>query len=66
MTAQGYPKSFAFRAGQRHQPRLGLGGDFSLFARPRTIVERRDGAVGQGPLNTPPNRLMMQSQCSNR
>jgi hypothetical protein len=30
----------------------------------RTIVERRDRAVGKGPLNTPLNRLMMKSQSS--
>jgi hypothetical protein len=28
--------------GQRHQPRFGLGSDLGLFARPRTVVERRD------------------------
>jgi hypothetical protein len=49
-------------AGQRHQPRFGLGGD--SLCRPRTVVERRDRAVGQGPLNIPLNRLMMQSQRS--
>jgi hypothetical protein len=49
-------------AGQRHQPRFGLGGDLGLFPWPRMIVERHHRAVGQGPLNTPLNRLMMQSQ----
>jgi hypothetical protein len=51
-------------AGQRHQPRFGLGGDLRLFARPWTVVERRERTVGQRPLNTPLNRLMMQSQSS--
>jgi hypothetical protein len=56
------PQVLRIPTGQRHQPSLGLGGDLGLFARPRTIVERRDRAVGEGPLNTPLNRLMTKSQ----
>jgi hypothetical protein len=49
-------------AGERHQPCLGLGGDSRLLARSRTIVERRHWTIGQRPLDTALNRLMMHPQ----
>jgi hypothetical protein len=60
----GIPQVFRLPAGQRHQPGFGFGGDLRLLARPWTILESGERTVGQGSLNTPLNRLMMQSQIS--
>jgi hypothetical protein len=48
-----------FPAGQRHEPCLGLGRDRRPFARPGTIIQRRQWTERHGPLHTAPDRLIM-------
>src|SRR4030095_13614059 len=49
-------------ARQRHQPSLGLRRDRRLLARSRSLVEGRQRAIGQRPLDAALNRLMMQAE----
>ena len=46
-------------AGELDNPSLGLGGDRRLPAGPRSIVERRHRAIGQRPLDTALDGLMV-------
>src|SRR5262249_20527113 len=49
-------------ASQRYQPRFCLGCNRRLLTRSRPIIKRRQWAIGQGPLHTALNRLMMQTE----
>jgi hypothetical protein len=49
-------------ARQRHQPGFGLRRDHRFLARPRSVVEGRQRARGDRPLDTALDRLMMDAE----
>ena len=49
-------------ARQRHQPGLGFRRDRRLLARSRSVVEGRQCAIGDGPLDAALDRLMMHAK----
>ena len=51
-------------ARQRHQPRFGLRRDRGILARSRSVIEGRQRTIGQRPLDTALNRLMMDPELS--
>lgn len=51
-------------ARQRHQPGLGLRRDHRLLARPWSVVECRQRAISDRPLNAALDRLMMHAKSS--
>jgi hypothetical protein len=51
-------------ARQRHQPGLGLRRDHRLLARARSVVEWRQRAIGDRPLDAALDRLMMHAKSS--
>jgi hypothetical protein len=53
---------FGLAAGEVRNPGLGFGGDRRLPAGPRQIIEHRHRAIGQRPLNTTLNGLMIHPQ----
>ena len=57
----GIAEFLGLAAGKVDNPCLGLGGDRRLSAGPRAIVERRHRAIGQRPLDTALDGLMVRA-----
>ncbi len=60
----GMAEVLGLAAGEVDNPCLGLGGDRRLPAGPRSIVERRHRAIGQRPLDTALDGLMVRAHGS--